>query len=142
MRFSLIAALALAGSAFATPTPVNAPDDGLQKQIQTLEIAILNVINDIVQSNPALKTDYAAGAQQFGVLTNELQGPQPCSPFTPGKPTTQSAAIQALQSSTSRLQSLSLDLLNPANKLADGAFHADVCQAASYYSAVSSFVGA
>ena len=140
MRFSILAALALAGSAIATP--VNAPNDSLQKQIQTLEVQILNVINDIVQSKPALKADYTAGAKQFGQLTSGLEGPQPCSPFLPGKPSDKNGAVSALQTSTQKLQALSLDLLNPANKLADGAFHANVCQASSYYAAVASFVGA
>ena len=136
MRFSLITALALAGSALAAPTP------SYQKQIQTLEVQILNVINDIVQSKSSLKADYSAGIQTFGDLAYELQGPQPCSIFNPGQPATQNGAIQALQSSTSSLQALSLDLLNPANKVADSAFHANVCVALSYYRSISTFVGA
>ncbi|KAI9713872.1 MAG: hypothetical protein M1820_000602 [Bogoriella megaspora] len=141
MRFSLVAALALAGSAIASPTPSNGVDDSLQKQIQNLEVQILNVINDIVQSNPNIKNDYNNGAKQFGTIASGLSGPQPCSIFTPGTPTTANGAIQALQTSTSKLQSLSLDLLDPNKKLANGDFRANVCQGLQYYSAVSKFVG-
>ncbi|KAK3696149.1 hypothetical protein LTR37_018120 [Vermiconidia calcicola] len=135
---AIVSALALASSAFAAP----APNAQLQKQIQTLEIQIVNVVNDIVQSNPNLKTDYNDGTGQYGTLINKLQGPQPCSPFLPGKPTTKKQAIKALQSSQDGLMQLSLDLQNPANVIAQGDLHAEICTAWGYYGAIPSFVGA
>jgi hypothetical protein len=138
MKTAIIAtALALAGSAFAAP----APHTKIQGQIQTLEVQILNVINDIVQSSPNLVADYNTGATQYGVLSNILDGPQPCSPFVPGRPTTKKQAIKALQTSQEGLMQLSLDLQNPALNIKAGDFHADICNALGYYSAVSQFVG-
>jgi hypothetical protein len=130
-------AFALAGSAFAAPTHPK-----LQLQIQTLEIQILNVINDITQSSTNLKTDYATGTTQFGVLANKVQGPLPCAPFVPGNPSTKKQAITALQTSQISLMQLSLDLQNPANSIPNGDLHADVCQALDYYAAVANFVAA
>ena len=137
MKASTIAsALALAGSAFAAPTHPK-----LQSQIQTLEVQILNVINDITQSTSTLKADYNVGITQFGVLANKLDGPMPCAPFVPGQPTTKTEAIKALQTSQNGLMQLSLDLQNPANSIEDGDFHADICTAQGYYAAVAKFVG-
>lgn len=132
------AALALAGSSMAAAPP----RPTIQTQIQTLEIQILNVINDIVQSNPALKADYSNGVNKFNTLTSEVEGPQPCSPFVPGRPATKKEAITALQTSQSGLMQLSLHLQNPDLKIVNGDFHADVCNALGYYSSVSQFVGA
>lgn len=137
MRFSLITALALCGcSAFAAP----APNGNLQKNIQTLEIDILNVINDIVQSKASLKKDYATGQHAFGDLISKVSGPQSCSPFVPGNPNTANSAISFLQQSQMGLQKLSLDLMNPAKSAAKGDFHADVCSAWGYYWGVQTFV--
>ena len=133
----ITAALALAGSAFSAPAP---PRPTIQKQIQTLEVQILDVINDIVQSSPELKADYSTGTSQFATLINELQGPQPCSPFYPGKTSTKKQAIKALQTSQEGLMQLSLDLQNPANRIVESDFHADVCNAWAYYGAISQFV--
>lgn len=143
MKFTLLTtALALASStALANPVPANGVNDSLQKQIQAMEITIINVTNDIVQSNPNLKTDYQNGIKQFAPLVSGLQGPQPCSIFTPGSPSTKDQAAASLQKSNLALMELSLDLLNPANKVGDGAFHADVCQAWAYYNAIGKFVG-
>jgi len=135
-------ALALTSATLATPVPANGVDDSLQKQIQAMEITIINITNDIVQSNPNLKTDYANGIKQFVPLISGLEGPQPCSIFTPGRPDTKDLAAASLQKSNMALMQLSLDLLNPANKVGDGAFHADVCQAWAYYNAIGTFVGA
>lgn len=134
----LTTVLAVAGSSIAAPTPRAT----IQTQIQTLEVQILNVINDIVQSSPNLLTDYNNGVTQYNTLTSELQGPQPCAPFVPGRPTTKKQAIKALQSSQEGLMQLSLDLQNPALKVKTGDFHADVCVALDYYAAISQFVGA
>lgn len=143
MHFTLLAtALALASATLATPVPANGVDDSLQKQIQAMEITIINITNDIVQSNPNLKTDYNNGIKQFAPLISGLEGPQPCSIFTPGRPDTKDLAAASLQKSNLALMQLSLDLLNPANKVGDGAFHADVCQAWAYYNAIGNFVGA
>jgi len=136
MRFSIITALALAGSAFAAP----APNVALQKDIQTLEITILNVMNDIVQLNKAgLKKDYATGTSEFAALIPKVSGPQSCSPFVPGRPNTADGAVKFLQQSQLSLQQLSLDLMNPAKTAAHGDFHADVCSAWGFYSGVSTF---
>ena len=132
---TLISALALAGSALAAPTRPR-----IQNQILALEITLQQVINDIVQSSSTLATDYASSLGQLGVLVNELQGPQVCSPFVPGRPTRKAGAIRYLQSSTTSLQNLSLDLLDPMNIVDNSDFHGDICQAAAYLSAVSQFV--
>ncbi|KAM0717463.1 hypothetical protein Q7P37_007315 [Cladosporium fusiforme] len=144
MQFTnILAALTLASTAvLANPVPANGVNDSLQKQIQSLEITIINVTNDIVQSSANLKKDYAGGVKQFAPLVSGLQGPQPCSPFTPGQPSTKDQAAQSLQKSNLALMQLSLDLLDPAKKVAKGDFHADVCQAWAYYNAVAKFVGA
>lgn len=143
MKFTLLTtALALVSTTLATPVPANGVNDSLQKQIQAMEITIINITNEIVQSNPKLKTDYAAGVKQFAPLVSGLQGPQPCSIFTPGQPSTKDQAAAALQKSNLALMELSLDLLNPANKVGNGAFHADVCQAWAYYNSIAKFVGA
>jgi hypothetical protein len=133
----ITSALALAGSSIAAPTRAT-----LQKQIQTLEIQILNVINDIVQSNPNLEADYNTGITQFNVLANALDGPQPCAPFVPGYPSTKKQAIKALQTSQADLQLLSLDLQNPDLSIKEGDFHSDICIALDYYAAVSKFATA
>lgn len=114
----------------------------MQGQIQTLEVQILNVINDIVQSSTTLQNDYNVGLTQFGTLSNELDGPLPCAPFVPGRPSTKKQAIKALQTSQESLMQLSLDLQNPDLKIKNGDFHADVCTALDYYVAISDFVGA
>ncbi|KAK5175707.1 uncharacterized protein LTR77_000846 [Saxophila tyrrhenica] len=133
----LAAALSLASSTLAAPTsrPV------LQSKIQTLEIQILNIVNDIVQSSSTLQSDYSAGILQFNDLANELQGPLPCAPFVPGRPSTKKQAITALQSSQEGLMMLSLDLQDPELKAKKGDFHGDVCVALDWYAAVSEFVG-
>lgn len=137
MKFAIFsAALALAGSAAAAPTHPK-----IQAQILALENQIVTVINDIVQSSPNLKNDWNAGATQFGTLANKLDGPQPCSIFTPGTPKNAEQAIRALQTSQTNLMLLSLDLQNPANSIEEGDLHADVCTALQYYSSTSKFVG-
>ena len=142
MQFTTIAtALALASTALAGPVPANGTQD-YQKEIQSMEITIINITNDIVQNNPNLKTDYSNGIKQFAPLISALEGPQPCSIFTPGSPSTKDQAAQSLQNSNLALMRLSLDLLNPANKVEHGDFHADVCQAWAYYNAIAEFVGA
>lgn len=124
------------------PVPANGVSDSLQKQIQTLEITIVNITGDIVQNLPGLRTDYASGTKQFGSLVSGLQGPQPCSPFTPGQPETKDHVVASLQKSNLALMQLSLDLLDPSKKVAKGDFHADVCGAWAYFNAVGKFVGA
>lgn len=142
MQFSFLAtALALTSTALANPVPANAVNDSLQKQIQALEITIINITNDIVQSAPTLKTNYANGIKQFAPLVSGLEGPQPCSIFTPGRPDTKDLAAASLQKSNAALMQLSLDLLDPANKVGEGDFHTDVCQAWAYYNAIGQFVG-
>lgn len=137
MKTAIVATtLALTSSVLAAPFPK------AQAQIQTLQIQITTVINDIVQSSSTLGADYDAGLSQFGTLSNRFDGPQPCSPFVPGQPSTKKQAIKALQSSQSALIELSLDLQNPALTIANSDFHADVCTAQAYYSAISQFVGA
>lgn len=143
MQFTLLAtALALASTALATPVPANAVNDSLQKQIQAMEITIIDITNDIVQSNPNLKTDYANGINQFAPLISGLEGPQPCSIFTPGRPDTKDQAAASLQKSNLALMELSLDLLDPSKKVGEGDFHADVCQAWAWYNAIGQFVRA
>lgn len=138
MKSAIIsAALVFASSAFAAPT-----EPMLQAQITTLEVQILTVINDIVQSSPTLKADWKTGASQFRMLANELAGPQPCSTSTSGYPKTSDEAIMALRTSQEDLMMLSLSLENPANSVADGDFHADVCTALRYFSSTSKFIGA
>ena len=139
MKPSTIFAAALAFASSTIAAPVSRLT--MQSQIQTLEIQILNVINDIVQSSSTLKTDYNAGISLYGTLVNELQGPQPCPPFVPGRPSTKKQAIKALQTSQESLMQLSLDLQNPDLKIKTGDFHGDVCVALDYYAAVSLFVG-
>jgi hypothetical protein len=137
MKFAIIsAALALVGAGAAAPTHPK-----LQAQILALENQIVTVINDIVQKSPNLKNDWNAGATTFGDLANKLDGPQPCSIFTPGTPKNAEQAIRALQTSQTNLMLLSLDLQNPANSIAEGDLHADVCTALQYYSSTSKFVG-
>lgn len=140
MRFSVISVLALCGSAFAAPTPAGVPNAGLQKSIQSLEITILNVINDIVQNNKAaLKKDFATAQNEFGSLISSTAGPLPCSPFLPGNPSTANDAIAYLRNSQLGLQQLSLDLMNPALSAAKSDFHPDVCSAWGYFYAVNNF---
>lgn len=145
MQLTILAsALALAGTAFATPIPTNdnsIDSNSYQKQIQDMESTIINITNDIVQNNANLKTDYDNGIKQFVPLINGLQGPQPCSIFTPGNPNSKDQAVSSLQQSNLSLMNLSLDLMNAANKVEDGAFHADVCQAWAWYNAIGKFVG-
>ena len=138
MRFTLLTtALALAGTSLAAPAPSTA---SFQKDIQTLELTIVNVLNDIVQINkPQLKEDYATGTNQFAALIPKVSGPQSCSPFVPGKPTTANGAVSYLQKAQLSLQELSLDLMDPAKKVEKSNFHADVCSAWGYYSGVSGF---
>jgi hypothetical protein len=131
------AALAFVGSSVAAPTPRAT----IQTQIQTLEIQIVNVINDIVQSSSTLKADYNNGLGQYGTLTTELQGPMPCAPFVPGHPSTKKQAIKALETSQESLMQLSLDLQNPDLKVKTGDFHSDVCIALDYYASIAQFVG-
>jgi hypothetical protein len=131
----------LTTTAFATPVPANGVNDSLQKQIQAMEITIINITNSIVQSNPSLKSDYAAGIKQFIPLISGLEGPQPCSIFTPGRPDTRDAAAASLQKSNASLMQLSLELLDPSKRVGEGDFHASVCQAWGYYNAVGGFVG-
>lgn len=132
------ATLALAGSSIAAPAPSRAT---MQNQILTLEVQILNVINDIVQSSTNLVNDYNTGLTQFSTLSNELDGPLPCAPFVPGRPSTKKQAIKALQTSQEGLMQLSLDLQNPALTIKNSDFHGDVCTALDYYVAISQFVG-
>jgi hypothetical protein len=132
----------LTTSALATPVPANGVNDSLQKQIQALEITIINITASIIQSNPSLKTDYAAGIAQFVPLISGLEGPQPCSIFTPGRPDTKDAAAASLQKSNAALMMLSLELLDPSKRVGEGDFHASVCQAWGNYNAVGGFVGA
>lgn len=82
MRFTILtAALALAGSSLAAPAPTTAQ---LQKDIQTLQITIVNVINDIVQANrPKLKTDFTTGQNQFASLIGKVSGMSPYHPLPP-----------------------------------------------------------
>ncbi|KAF2103182.1 hypothetical protein NA57DRAFT_72162 [Rhizodiscina lignyota] len=137
MRFSLIAALTLCGScALAAP----APNAVLQKNIQTLEITINNVINDIVQSKASLKKDYVTGGNQFGDLISKVAGPLPCSPFVPGHPKTANAAISYLQQAQLGLQDLSLHLMDPTLSVSKQSFHPYVCSAWGFYWGVESFV--
>lgn len=138
----LAALLALTTTALSTPVPENSVNDSLQNQILAMEITILNITNFIVQSDPSLKTDYAAGIKQFTPLISGLEGPQPCSIFTPGRPDTRDAAATSLQKSNAALMMLSLELLDPSKKVGEGDFHASVCQAWGYYNAVGGFVGA
>ena len=140
---NLAALLALTTTAtLATPVPANNVNDSLQKQILAMEITILNITNSIVQSNPSLKSDYNAGIKQFIPLISGLEGPQPCSIFTPGRPDTRDAAAASLQKSNAALMMLSLELLDPSKRVGEGDFHASVCQAWGYYNAVGGFVGA
>lgn len=141
MHLSLITVLALCGcSALAAPAPAAVPNASLQKDIQTLEITILNVINDIVQNNKAgLKKDFATGQNEFGSLIASVAGPLPCSPFVPGNPSTASGAISYLRNSQSNLQELSLDLMNPALSVQKSDFHADVCSAWGWFWGVNTF---
>ncbi|KAF2102243.1 hypothetical protein NA57DRAFT_73674 [Rhizodiscina lignyota] len=138
MRFSAITAAALFGaSALAAP----APNAAIQKEIQTLEITIVNVLNDIVQLNKAgLHKDYSTGTSEFGQIISQVSGPQPCSPFVPGKPTTAAGAVSYLQKAQSGLQELSLDLMDPSKSAKKGDFHADVCGAWGFYAGVQTFV--
>lgn len=129
------AALAFASSTLAAPTHPQ-----IQKQIQALEVTIVNVINDIVQTSANLDGDYESGLSQFASLSNKLDGPQPCSVFTPGTPKNKAGAVKALQSSTTNLQELSLALLNPENTVEDSDFHGDICEAQAYYVAINKFV--
>lgn len=155
---AITAALALAGSTLAAPYPQTnttlaaqaapaaaaapAPRTNIQNQIQTLEIQIVNVINDIVQSSSTLSSNYETGTNQFAALTQKLQGPQPCGVFTPGKPSSKKRAVASLNSAQQSLMQLSLDLQNPANKIPAGDFHADVCTAWGYYGAVQYYIRA
>lgn len=139
---TLLALLTTTTTTLATPVPANGVNDSLQKQIQAMEITIINITNSIVQSSPSLKTDYNAGIKQFIPLISGLEGPQPCSIFTPGRPDTKDAAAASLQKSNAALMQLSLELLDPSKRVGEGDFHASVCQAWAYYNAVGSFIGA
>lgn len=132
----------LTTTTLATPVPANGVNDSLQKQIQAMEITIINITNSIVQSNPSLKADYNAGITQFIPLISGLEGPQPCSVFTPGRPDTRDAAAASLMKSNAALMMLSLELLDPSRRVGEGDFHGSVCQAWAYYNAVGTFVGA
>ncbi|KAK3070774.1 hypothetical protein LTR53_009862 [Teratosphaeriaceae sp. CCFEE 6253] len=146
MHFAAVAAaLALAGSALAAPAPISARNGAEnynvpQHQIQDLEVTIVNIINDIVQSNgTAYDADFAHGRDQFNTIINELQGPKSCGPHLPPVPNSKLEAIADLQNSTQGLQQLSLDLLNPANTVAKSSFLNDICWAKNAFFAVGPF---
>ncbi|GAB7332809.1 hypothetical protein MBLNU13_g04536t1 [Cladosporium sp. NU13] len=132
----------LTTTALATPVPANNVNDSLQIEILAKEITIINITNSIVQYSPSLKAHYDAGIKHFIPLISGLEGPQPCSIFTPGRPDTRDAAASSLQESDAALMQLSLELLDPSRRVGDVDFHASVCQAWGWCNAVGGFVGA
>ena len=140
MKLTLVPILALAAS---FNTVLSAPITArAQHQIQTLEITIVNVVNDMIHSATNARRNYHSGLDQFATLVGELQGPQPCPIGLPAPPRTKEAAISYLNSATAGLQQLSQDLNNPAYSVRASSFQAQICSTADYYEVVRGQVGA
>ncbi|KAK5707996.1 hypothetical protein LTR97_000536 [Elasticomyces elasticus] len=137
MHFTAVAALALTGSVLAAPATKRngaANYSVPQMQIRDLEITIVNVINDIVQQNSTgYVADFTTGSNQYETIINSLQGSQSCGPHLPPPPSSREVAIANLQNSTTQLQQLSLELLDPVNTVAAGSFLDVICLAKNSY---------
>lgn len=137
---TLISALALTTPALAAPLQT-IPTAALVTQVAAIQYTILNLIEDMITGNTLFKHGYQNGATEFADLGNTLQGPQECSPFLPGQPSSNVEVIQTFQQAQLGLNMVSLDLLNPAKKVENSDFHADVCSAWDYYDSIAKFAG-
>ena len=144
---STLFTLALATTALAAPTSRLQTRNGAanynvpQMQIRDLEITVLDLTNDIVQSNSTgFATNHAPGTTQIGILSNGVQGAELCGPYQAPVASGHAQAISYLQNATVALQQLSLDLMNPALSVAEDSFNYDICQAKFNYHALNGFV--
>lgn len=137
---SIISTLAITTSALAAPLQT-IPAADLRTQVTAIQYTILNLIEDLITGNTLFKQGYSNGATEFADLVNTLQGPQECSPFLPGEPSSNVEAIQAFQQAQLGLNTVSLDLLDPAKKVENSDFHADVCSAWGYYDSIAKYAG-
>ncbi|KAK4556489.1 hypothetical protein LTR86_006633 [Recurvomyces mirabilis] len=118
---SIIFILAFASAAIAAPASITQARNGAanynvpQIQIRDLELTIINLTNDIVQSNSTgFATNYALGTTRIGVLSNGVQGAELCGPYQAPVASGHTQAISYLQNATVALQQLSWDLMGPA----------------------------
>jgi hypothetical protein len=114
-----LAALSLLGlsTAVPVPDPVTAAlpaSPELQNSIISLELNLVYLINDFVQSNVAgAKNDYYSAQAKFVQLGQAVSDAYSCdSPSYGGRIETQKEAIDALHTSQDNLAQLSLDLQN------------------------------
>ncbi|KAK5159368.1 hypothetical protein LTS14_002510 [Recurvomyces mirabilis] len=144
---STIFTLASATATIAAPASIIQARNGAanynvpQMQIRDLELTIINLTNDIVQSNSTgFATNYALGTTQIGVLSNGVQGAEHCGPYQATVASGNTQAIAYLQNAIVALQQLSLDLMNPASSVEEDSFNYDICQAKFNYHALDGFV--
>lgn len=129
----LASVLAICGTISTTAA---AATPNLQGEIQTLQIDILNYINDLVQSKPS-QNDFNAGSAVFVTLIKDINGGNAyqCPPGLPGLPADTNAAIGYLQNTQLSLMTVSQDLLQSNAKQA----LSDACGASNLYAATSGF---
>ena len=144
---STLFTMAFTTAAMAAPANIMQARNGAanynvpQMQIRDLEITIVDLTNDIVQSNSTgFAANYALGATQIGILSNGVQGAELCPPYQAPVASGHAQAISYLQNATVALQQLSLDIMNPALSVEQDSFNYDICQAKFNYHALDGFV--